>query len=130
RLAHDFGNVLTGILGFSELALSQQIPSGSSLHSYLAEVHRGAQGGAQLTQQLRLFSRRQAGNPRPSSLPIVLAEEETRLRSLGNAVHLRIHLPPDLPPVALDADNLQQVLSALLGNAYEAIVGPGAVSVS
>jgi len=38
RLAHDFGNVLTGILGFTELALAQQTPSNASLHAYLNEA--------------------------------------------------------------------------------------------
>src|SRR5437868_1053231 len=43
RLAHDFGNVLTGILGFSELALAQQVPANTPLHGYLNEVYRAAQ---------------------------------------------------------------------------------------
>jgi signal transduction histidine kinase len=65
RLAHDFGNVLTGILGFSELALGQQVPAHSVLFNYLTEVHRGAEAGAQLTQQLRLFAGRHAGLRQP-----------------------------------------------------------------
>src|SRR5207249_3009648 len=38
RLAHDFGNVLTGILGFCELSLAQPMPASSHLHAYLTEV--------------------------------------------------------------------------------------------
>ena len=59
RLAHDFGNILTGILGFSELSLAHQLAPSSPLHAYLTEIHRGAQNGAQYTNQLRLFARRQ-----------------------------------------------------------------------
>jgi signal transduction histidine kinase/CheY-like chemotaxis protein len=126
RLAHDFGNVLTGILGFSELALAQPMPAHSPLHSYLTEVHRGAQGGAQLTQQLRLFSRRQAHASRPCQPAAVLAEEETRLRgAAGAAVQVQTTLPGDLPPVALDADQLRQVLAPVLDNALEAVTAPG-----
>src|SRR5262245_59000331 len=72
RLAHDFGNVLTGILGFTELALGQQVPSTTALHSYLNEVYRAAQTGAAFTHQLRLFSRRQSSTSRSCQLAGVL----------------------------------------------------------
>jgi signal transduction histidine kinase/CheY-like chemotaxis protein len=131
RLAHDFGNVLTGILGFTELALSQQIHADSPLHTYLLEVQRSAQSGAQMTHLLRQFSRRQAPAGRSCLLHPVLAAEEARLRTLPPpAPSLHLSLPADLPPLALDADHLRQVLAALLDNAREALVGEGAISVS
>lgn len=131
RLAHDFGNLLTGILGFTELALAQQLPTNTPLPSYLDEVYRSAQNGALFTQQLRLFSRRQAPGSRQCSLAAVLAEQQTRLQAARDAgLHLRLDLPPDLPPLAIDADQLQQVLTAVLDNAREAIHGPGTISVA
>jgi CheY-like chemotaxis protein len=123
--------VLTGILGFTELALAQQLPTNTPLASYLNEVFRAAQNGAQYTQQLRLFARRQSNSSRSSHLAPVLAEEETRLFSARDSgVTFRLHVPADLPPVALDAEHLQKVLGALLDNAREALVGPGSISVS
>ncbi len=131
RLAHDFGNVLTGILGFTELALAQQVPANTPLHTYLQEVYRAAQTGAQLTSHLRLFSRRQSTTSRSCPLAGVLAEQEARLfTARESGVHLRLNVPNDLPPVALDAEQLTHVLSALLDNAREALVGPGSISVS
>ncbi len=131
RLAHDFGNVLTGILGFTELALAQQIPANTSLQIYLQEVHRAAQAGAQLTNQLRLFSRRQSSTSRCCPLTVVLAEQEARLFSAREAgVNLRLNVPTDLPLIALDGEQLTCVLSALLDNAREALLGPGSISVS
>jgi signal transduction histidine kinase len=131
RLAHDFGNVLTGILGFTELALGQQIPANTPLHTYLQEVYRAAQAGAQLTNHLRLFSRRQSASSRSCPLAGVLAEQDARLAPAREAgVNLRLNIPGDLPPVALDPEQLSHVLSALLDNAREALAGPGAISVS
>src|SRR5262249_26954249 len=131
RLAHDFGNVLTGILGFTELALAQQVPAGTPLHSYLGEVYRGAQAGAQYTHQLRLFSRRPSATTRSCALAPVLAEAEARLPAARDAgLNLQVRVPDDLPPVALEADQLRQALAALLDNAREALVGPGTVAVS
>src|SRR5262249_6128905 len=46
RLAHDFGNILTGILGFSELSLSVA-DVGSPLHGFAAEIRRAAQQGVE-----------------------------------------------------------------------------------
>lgn len=129
RLAHDFGNVLTGILGFSELSLAQNVPPESSLHRYLTEVHRCAGDGAALTHQLRLFSRRHPVSPKTSDLAAVLREEEARLRSAGGGPSWRFTLPEDLPPLAIDAEQLRQVLAALLDNAREAAGASGAVRV-
>jgi signal transduction histidine kinase/ActR/RegA family two-component response regulator len=132
RIAHDFGNVLTGILGFIELALAQQVPANTALHSHLTEVYRSAQAGAQFTHQLRLFSRRQSTTSRSCLLAGVLAEEEARVRGLDRDGQwaLSVSVPTDLPPVALDADHLRQVLAALLDNAREALAGPGSITVS
>src|SRR2546421_83864 len=99
RLSHDFGNVLTGILGFTELALAQQVPANTPLHSYLQEVYRAAQTGAQFTHQLRLFSRRQSTSSRSTPLSAILAEQEARLfAARDQGVHLRLNVPADLPP--------------------------------
>ena len=131
RLAHDFGNVLTGILGFSELSLAQQISPHSPLHAYLTEVYRAAQNGAQYTNQLRLFARRQSAANRSAGLATVLAEEEKRLRPvLGAAVRLDIDIPPDLPAAAIDTEQLRHLLGIALDNAREAIAGPGVITVS
>src|SRR5262249_34967594 len=79
RLAHDFGNVLTGILGFTELSLGESAP-GSAQHRYLSEVHESAQRGALLTARLKQFSQRPRPHSRPTALAAVLQEEEVRVR--------------------------------------------------
>jgi signal transduction histidine kinase/CheY-like chemotaxis protein len=129
RLAHDFGNVLTGILGFAELALAQHVPTHTPLHSYLTEVVHTAQGGARLTGLLRQFSRGPSATSHATVLAPVLAAEKARL---GNTegVLLDVNLPADLPAVALDAEHIAQVLAALLDNAREALDGPGRITVS
>ncbi|MGL4555113.1 MAG: response regulator [Gemmataceae bacterium] len=132
RLAHDFGNVLTGILGFTELALAQQTPSNASLHAYLSEAYRAAQAGAQYTSQLRQFSCRQPLSSRPAQVGAVLGELESRLFASREAgVLFRLDVPGGLPAVAIEPEQLTQVLTALLDNSREALgTGSGAVSVS
>src|SRR5262249_31552395 len=74
RLAHDFGNVLTGILGFAELTLNH-LSTDSLPHRYVKEVWESAQQGARWVQRLHLFSRRRFGEFPPASLPTIVGEE-------------------------------------------------------
>ena len=131
RLAHDFGNVLTGILGFTELALTQPLPSHTPLNSYLQEVHRAAQHGAAYTHQLRLFSRRHTSSSRCNHLSQILADQEARQSAAQpTGLTFRLYVPPDLPAVGIDAESLNQVLGALLDNAREALSPGGSMSLS
>ncbi len=132
RLAHDFGNILTGILGFSELALMHQAASSPPLHDFLTEICRSARNGAQYIEQLRIFARRQVRVPKSClrtrvELANVLAELWGEPRT---DVQFKLHLPADLPPVAMGVEVLRQVLAIVLENAREAIVGTGVIDVS
>jgi signal transduction histidine kinase/ActR/RegA family two-component response regulator len=130
RLAHDFGNVLTGILGFTELSLAQAGPS-HPLHRYLAEVYQAAQQGARFTNALKQFSQRGTPRTRPTSLQALLAAEAPRLQEAwGVGPVLQNAVPADLPPVAVDAEPLKQILAPLLENAREALPGEGTVTLT
>jgi signal transduction histidine kinase/ActR/RegA family two-component response regulator len=121
RLAHDLGNVFTGILGFTELSLVHPAPSSALIQSHLHEIFRSAQNGARLTQQLRLFSRRHYGVRGACSPADLLREQGERLQnSPEHRDKLRIGVLPALPTVALDGEHLHHVLAALLDNAVEA----------
>ncbi|MBL8793112.1 MAG: hypothetical protein JNM56_04345 [Planctomycetia bacterium] len=130
RVAHAFDNVLTGILGFAELTLTQT-EAGSPVRGFIEEVLRAAQNGVELTQQLHLFSRCAIPTAGPATLAYVVEEEEARQReSLPATDKLDIRVEPGLPPVAIDAALLRQLLGHLLDNAREALVGPGSITVT
>jgi signal transduction histidine kinase/ActR/RegA family two-component response regulator len=130
RIAHDYGNVFTGILGFTELSLGHPAPNATLVHSYMSEVYRTAQNGARLTHQLRLFSRRQSVNTHPCSLAAALQEEVTRLAVPPHgSERLHLDLSPGLPPLAIDTEHLRHALGALLDNACDATNGHGPVHV-
>jgi signal transduction histidine kinase/ActR/RegA family two-component response regulator len=120
RLAHDFGNVLTGVLGFGELTLAQ-LSSGSAPHRQVQEMFQAAQSGARMVERLARFSRR-----RPT--PLRFSPLRDGLARLGKdwpaAIALEIDVPEGLPPVALEAEGVNQALGPILENAREA-AGPG-----
>jgi signal transduction histidine kinase len=128
RLAHDFGNVFTSLLGFSELSLSQHLPANSPLHRYLTELSHSAQDGAQLTHKLRVLSRRQAQSVRATPPTPLLTSEEARFRSqMPEGVQFTAEITADLPPVAIDTVHLQMVIGELLENAREAVGTAGRI---
>jgi len=132
RLAHEYGNVLTSILGFSELGLNQTIRDAALLR-YLQEVHRGAEQGAQLTNRLRMFARRvPVASVRPVNLVAALRDELPRLQANQWPERIRIELdaPAELPAVAVSQEALREILTCLLDNAREAIVGEGKIALS
>jgi signal transduction histidine kinase len=130
KLAHDFGNVLTGILGFTELALLQ-LPGDSLPRRYATEVWESAQQGARWVQKLRRFAPRRAGEFAPASLAAAVATEEARVRpAWGAGVALHVALPQGLPPLAVEAESLREALAQLLDNAREAISDEGVVTLS
>ncbi len=130
RLAHDFGNVLTGVIGFCDLSLALKAPAESQMSRYLRELQRCAQNGAELTNLLRLFCRRHAGGVPSCQTASVITEEAARQTPSGGFFSVRTAFGDGLPQAAIDAGQLRLVLAALLENARDAMQNAGAVSVS
>ncbi|MBY0461244.1 MAG: HAMP domain-containing histidine kinase, partial [Gemmataceae bacterium] len=129
RMAHDFDNLLQGIIGFSDLALPLLAP-GSQPANFVAEIGKVGQRGIQFTQQLHHLSRSGQVKPNPGAVPLALAKEEARLKTAQTGVRVEKELPPNLPPVAVEAGPLQIVLGHLLENAVEACPAGGVVRVA
>lgn len=62
-VAHDFNNMLSVILGYSELALDNVDPS-DSLHRDLKAIYDAAKRSADITRQLLAFARKQTVAPK------------------------------------------------------------------
>ena len=130
RMAHDFDNILTGILGFADLTQPLLQP-GSQEASFVAEIAKVGQRGIAFTQQLHSFNRSGELKPTPGSVAATLGREETRLRPLASsALRIEKDVPANLAAVAVDAAPLQLALGHLFENAVEACPKGGTVRVS
>lgn len=110
-ISHEFNNLLTTILGHSELGLLETSPS-DSLRQRLGEIRDASQRAAALTHQLLAFSGRQILQPRSLDLVVVVRALEARLRQqAGAGVELQVESGAE--PVWVRAD-LQQVENVLL----------------
>jgi signal transduction histidine kinase len=118
RLSHDFGNYLTGIMGFTELSI-QQAPAGGLLHRYLNEVLLAARQGSEWIRRLHWFCRRSGKYAWPAELDSVLAEIQRNVAEDANQ-RWEKRVPRDLPLLAIDALSLQAAITELANNAREA----------
>ncbi|PYR29900.1 MAG: hypothetical protein DMF92_10330 [Acidobacteria bacterium] len=129
-VAHDFNNMLTVILGFSEL-LAEQIRPDKPIGRDLKEIVGAAQRAAALTRQLLAFSRKQVLVVTPLDLTTVVREVESMLRRLlGEQITIKTELADDLDPVTADVTQLEQVLMNLSVNARDAMPKGGVLTLA
>jgi len=128
-VAHDFNNILTVILSYSELVLAELDPA-HPRRGELQEVHRAGVRAADLTRQLLAFSRQQVLDPTILDLNEVLRGLERMLRRvLGEDIELHLLLAPELGQVKADASQLEQVVMNLCVNARDAMPNGGKLTV-
>ena len=124
-VAHDFNNILTVILSYTEFA-SEKAPEGSPLHDDLAEVKQAADRAVVLTRQLLAFGRKQVLLPTRLDLnQTAAAFDKTFWRLLGEDIKLVLRLAPDLGLTMADPGQIEQVIMNLVINARDAMPGGG-----
>ena len=130
-LAHDFNNMLTGILGNLDM-LSRRIADGRMADAgrFIDAASAAAARAASLTHRLLAFSRRQALDPRPLDVNTLVASMQDLLtRTLGEQVKLAVALAPDLWPAFSDANQLENAILNLAINARDAMPGGGVLTI-
>jgi PAS domain S-box-containing protein len=124
-VAHDFNNMLSVIIGYSELLLERADTDGQ-VRKQCEEIKRAGDRAASLTRQLLAFSRQQVLEPRVLNLNTSVAEIEKMLRRLiGEDIDLRTSLDPTLGLVKADPGQIEQVIMNLALNARDAMPGGG-----
>jgi len=128
-VAHDFNNILSVILGYTEMAL-QDVGPEQPLHADLQEIRTAVNRSSNLTRQLLAFARKQTMAPQVLDLNETLEEMLKMLRRLiGEDIDL-IWLPDtNIQPVKIDPSQLDQVLANLCVNARDAIVNGGRITI-
>ena len=120
-ISHDFNNLLTVILGYSDITL-RQLGQEHPLRRNLEEIVRASERAAALTRQLLAFSRKQVMQPKVFGVNTVVIELEKMLRRMiGEDIELRVSLHPDLGNIKADPVQLEQVIMNLIVNARDAM---------
>jgi CheY-like chemotaxis protein len=128
-VAHDFNNILTAVLGYAELLLSD--PSMSATHrADISEIQKAAKSAATLTSQLLAFGRLEIVHPTVLDLNLLVQELGAMLgRLIGEDIEIGYGLAPDLDPVKADRGQIEQVLVNIIVNARDAMPNGGKITV-
>ena len=124
-VAHEFNNLLTSIMGYTQLGITGLDP-GDPVRSDLEAVLKSAERASKLASQLLVFSRQQVCEPVPFDLNQLILNSGKLLRSvIETDVELVDLLAPDLSHVTADPNQIEQVLMNLVVNARDAMPSGG-----
>ncbi len=124
-IAHDFNNILTGVLGYINIARIQS-KSNETVKVLLDKAERAALQTKDLTQQLLTFAR--GGAPVIKTTVInKLLRESADFAARGSGIQCRFRILSDLHPVDIDEGQIKQVINNLIINAVQAMPEGGSV---
>jgi signal transduction histidine kinase/CheY-like chemotaxis protein len=128
-VAHDFNNVLHIISG--NLDLIRMLSGGNEkVVQRCVSARDAVRRGARLSSQLLSFARKQALQPAPTSMALVLGEmDELLKRALGERIRIDLAIAPDSWNVKVDQQQLENVLLNLTLNARDAMQDGGVLSI-
>lgn len=129
-IAHDFNNMLAIISGFTEIAMARSAGN-EDQQRFLKEIYNASQRAVGLVRQILTFSRKTEVSYRPVSV-------NRMIRDLGGmfaetfprTISFELKLSDDLPMIAADQNQLQQVVMNLCVNARDAMREGGRITLS
>jgi hypothetical protein len=120
-VAHDFGNLLQGVMGCLNIALSESTAPERS-RDYTRQALMAVRDGATLVGQLMKFGRKDKVRPRAISIDSVIQGSAKLLqRLLGDHIELRIIADAPGGMILADPMQIEQILMNLAANARDAM---------
>jgi len=128
-VAHDLNNLLSPILGYSELLLTGT-NNNDPRKEKLERIIKAAEGAKNLVRQLLAFSRKQTLEYKVMNVNETLAEFEKLLRKLiREDIDIKIFLSPHIKPIMADIGQIEQVIMNLTINAADAMPEGGKLTI-
>ena len=128
-IAHDLNNILTVITGTIEI-LAEAVADRPELVTIARMIDEAAERGADLTQRLLAFARKQPLQPREVDVNSLVIEATNLLRpTLGEQVEVQIMLSGDTARALIDPSQLTNAILNLALNARDAMAGGGKLTI-
>jgi signal transduction histidine kinase len=129
-VAHDFNNLLMAVMGNLDLLRKRHQSDERSLRLLNAALE-GAKRGAVLTQRMLAFARQQDLRPVSVNLGNMLHGMRSLIDSaIPAGIAVRFDVPPSLPPVQADLNQLELAILNLCINARDAMPEGGTITIS
>jgi len=127
-VAHDFNNILTGILGYANMLEPDAAP-GSTMQEGLHVIQQAAERAAELTKQLLSFARRGKRQNTTVDLNSTILEVVSLLtRTVNKNISVTEHFDTDQATVLGDPGQLQQIVLNLAINGRDAMPQGGSLT--
>lgn len=125
-VAHEINNPLAGIYTYAKL-IEKKLAPGQPVGEWLQTIQHESRRCGGIVNNLLVFARRQHTELAPAGVATIVqrtasvVQHKLEMSSIALAVEVG-----ELPPVICDASQIQQVLTAIIINAADAITGAGA----
>jgi len=129
-VAHDFNNILSIIIGQSEMILEKLLPEDPSRHR-AEEIRKAGFRASMLTRQLLVFSRKQKTQMWPLDLNHLVKESKKLLeRLIAEDISIHFDLHHAALQIKADPSQIEQVIMNLAINARDAMPQGGNLSIA
>lgn len=128
-IAHEFNNLLTPILGYSELIL-KDLKSDSELYEGMNEIYESSVRAKELIEQILIFSRRDNISYQYQSIQVkqFLKETVRLIKSLlPSTIEIIDNIDEDCGHILANSTQMHQVILNLCTNAYHAMREHGGI---
>jgi PAS domain S-box-containing protein len=119
-IAHDFNNILSGIIGYAELASMQT--DKALLNQNIRQILKAAERARNLVKQILAFSRHVEQDKKPMDFKGVVQEAMRLLRAtIPTTIEMRLSLINRPVIISADSTQVHQVLMNICTNAVHAM---------
>jgi PAS domain S-box-containing protein len=125
-IAHDFNNILSGIIGYTQLA-EMDLDNSMQLKKHLRKIAAGIQRASALVEQILTFSRQTDSQNIPTTVSVILKEVLSLIRS---SIPVSIEINKNITTKAkimADPTQIHQVIMNLCTNAYQSMSKTGGI---
>lgn len=120
-IAHEFNNLLQGVLGNANMAL-MELSSVSRIRPRIDQIEKSAQRASVLTKQIMAFAGKEKLVRQRNNLSKIVEDMLQLSRvSISKKVNVILELSDNLPSVEVDASQVRQLVMNLILNAAEEI---------
>jgi PAS domain S-box-containing protein len=123
-ISHDFNNILTAILGYTEIAM-EEVDEGSAVSDFLDEVYNAGMRARDLVKQILAFARQTEQALKPLRVDLIAKEALKLIRStLPTTIEIVQHFKSKSLVMA-DPTQIHQIIMNLCANAAHAMEEEG-----
>jgi PAS domain S-box-containing protein len=129
-VAHEFNNILAGIIGFSEI-LEMEAGHNNRLKAYIDRIVVSANRGVGLVKDLNIFSQRTRPNLAVMDINDALRQFKKAVSEISNhGIDIQLVLSKEKIPVMADKNQIRIMLMHLFANARDAMPEGGVITIS